>query len=437
MKMIATSSLILLVCGLLHATSGEAGVTLGSDTQVQAVARTRILGGSNRIARYAEMASGFILNNSSAACTFDSAFPVYGGLDMNSGQLTLARNLMLEGGATVTSLGRINGNGYSFYLAESMSSLGAASDGTIIFDAINLVLRSDITLNASIKFTGNSSIVSRNHTLKLGTTGALIVGSGGNLSIVNTSLQGIGANNVRCENASSRLILDNVSWDQSQDFRFMVGGLVFKNWVQMTGLFNGVFAYQTDQVSTVTTNSQLIVSSGFTFSYDPIANSSPDLIHFIDETSQFILDDATLHATTTGMSLQKGKLIIEGNSVISSEIDLAPVGDGDFDLVVKSVSLGNDNASTDMICVLRPGAELVITSGALDYRNISASSLVMQSLLSTIRVFGDARLRLYQNMSLGVGQAIFEDNAILSRVIGKDITGPLVPRGQLLREFVA
>ncbi len=425
MKMIATSSLILLVCGLLHATSGEAGVTIGSTTQVQIIAATALSGGSNLIARYAEMASGFSLANSSAGCTFDSAFPVNGPIALNAGQLSLTRNLVLEGGATVTSLGKIYANGYSFYLAETMSSFGAASDGVITFDTMNLVLRSNITLNATLIFTGTSSIISRNqNTLTLGPTGAIIVGSGGNLTLSNIAVQGVGPNNIHCTNASSKLILDNVFWTQSYNTTFSAGSLLFRNTVEMSGQ-NLVFAYQSSQVSTVTSNSELILSPGFTFSYDPVISATTNLIQFIDQTAQLVLNSATLHATTTGMSLQKGTLVVEGNSAVSSEYDQS----GNL----KAIALGSDNSATDMVCLITPGAQLSIVTGALDYRNVSANSLLMQNLLSSFLIFSGASLRVYESMNLGVGQAIFQSGATLSTASGKAITGPLVPQGTFIR----
>lgn len=421
------------LCSLLHATSGSAGVTVGSDKQVQKVARTRFLGGKNTIARFAEMFDGFQFGNSSTVCTFDSSFPVYGDLDLKKGQLILNRNLVLEGAADIVSLGDITANGNSFYLSESMSSFGTVSDGTITFDAMNLILRSDITLNADLKFTGNSSIIGNGHILTFGPTGSIVVGSNGSLRFKNVFVQGIEATDITCQDDTASIILDDVFWSQNADFMFDAGSLSFKNKVKMSAVDDYVFAYQSNQTSTVQSDSQLAFSLNFTFSYDPVDHSNKGLLEFQDQTAALVLNESTLHSTGTGMDLLGGTFIVKGLSTVSCESGLFVDAGGDsFDLN-RGISLGDGNAANDMRCFVNAGAELYVQSGALRYKNVLSNSWSMGDTTSRMRVGSNARFYAHQNLNLGQGKAVFESNALLYTALGKKITGPLIPKGRLSR----
>jgi len=186
------------------------------------------------------------------------------------------------------------------------------------------------------------------------------------------------------------LILDDVIWSQpTYDYTFANGAIIIRDDVLMTG--DHVFAYQSSQTSTINARAQLMLDSNFTFSYAP-SSASRDLIAFVDGTSQLVLNGATLHTTTTGMNLTKGQLVAHGISHLSSDAD---------------ITVGDLILADDFSLFIDAGAQLVIDSGTLNYKNMAVGSLTLLNDLSELYFAPNTTLHLYESMTYSRGRTIF------------------------------
>ncbi len=213
---------------------------------------------------------------------------------------------------------------------------------------------------------------------------------------------------------------------QDGNYTFTTGAIRFQNKVKMHG--ECTFAYQTSQTSTLAVESQLKLDQGFTFSYDPIIVDSQDLLEFTNKTSVLILNGATLHATTTGMNLTKGKLRVQGESSLASETKLFD-DESEYDT---GISFGDETVDGDLTCEIMPGAMLNVTAGSLRYKNLSFNSLIMGNDQSLLYLRSGTALRLHQSMSYSQGVVRFAANTTLARAVGKKLLGPVDMQGTVL-----
>jgi len=188
----------------------------------------------------------------------------------------------------------------------------------VTFYDVNIFLNQDLYLKQPcFHFNGESVINGRGNVLTLAPTCTIIIDSDSSLMFKDITIQDVNGNNVHCTDASSTISFHDVAWIQDGDYTFTVGRFnVLKDFILIGD--GHTFAYQTDQVSTVSTYGRLIVDNGMTFSYDPPI-ASRELIVLHDEMSQVILDGGTLHSTSTGMRLTRGSLVIDRMSAFSSE----------------------------------------------------------------------------------------------------------------------
>lgn len=77
----------------------------------------------NEMKGFAAFESGFKLETLSTTCTFNSFFPVSGTVDMSGGTLYLSKDLKLDSGAALSSLGNVYGNNFEVEFSESISTM--------------------------------------------------------------------------------------------------------------------------------------------------------------------------------------------------------------------------------------------------------------------------------------------------------------------------
>mgnify|MGYP005873237951 CR=1 FL=1 len=77
----------------------------------------------NRMMGFGWFKNGFVLEDSSTTCTFDSVFPVSGSVVLNGGTLYLNSDLHLANVTTITSVGAIDGQGHIFKIDSSVERL--------------------------------------------------------------------------------------------------------------------------------------------------------------------------------------------------------------------------------------------------------------------------------------------------------------------------
>ena len=190
--------------------------------------------------------------------------------------------------------------------------------GGITFSDLNIFLNNDITFaNCYLKFDGESMICGAGNTLTLAPTCTIFVNPDSSLLFKDIEIHGINNGKIQCSDSLSTISFDDVAWVQDGDFTFTVGKFDVLNEFIIGG-DEFVFAYQTDQISTISTTGKMVIDNGMTFSYDPPI-SSKELLSLHAETSELILNSGTLHATSVGMSLDTGRLIFDRNSSLISE----------------------------------------------------------------------------------------------------------------------
>lgn len=366
----------------------------------------------NRIANYAWMQGGFGLQNASTSVLFDSVFPVSGIIDLNGGTLSLNRDFIMSNTSVIESLGDIAGNNHTLSLSQSVTWL--PSDPAT-FSSIKLVLNHDITITSTITFAGtcvtNSLIDGNGFTITLGDPGALAIS--GILTIQNATLQGVSGNNVDLLDDTSVLRLDNVTWIQNGDYTFGQGSFTIDNVVTMQGPWT--FIYESSQQSTINQDGTLLLDAGFAFSYAPNSLQT-DLISCADHTSVLALQGGTLYASGAGLQLTNGTLQVLSNSTMSADT---------------FITLGVGNSLQDMNGYVAPQVQLFFTSGTFNYDNVAPDAWIMGDSVSTLFMYPNTTLALYETMNLGSGIAEFGNDATLARVPTATLNGSIVALGTL------
>lgn len=225
---------------------------------------------------------------------------------------------------------------------------------------VKLSFDTDIIFKDSCyQFTGHSVINGHGNVLTLDSTTTFVVGANSSLLIKDVILKNISGNQLTATDGTSTFSFQDVKMVLDGNYSFTVGRFdVIKDFEVSGDGFN--FAYQTDQVSTITTYGRFILDNGITFSYDP-SIASQDLINFSDENSELILRSATLHATTTGLQLTKGYMQIEGLSFLSAEGVSAATG----------ILFGDGASAVNNFCIeWLPAAHLELLQGFATYDNV-------------------------------------------------------------------
>ncbi|KKP35318.1 MAG: hypothetical protein UR26_C0006G0002 [candidate division TM6 bacterium GW2011_GWF2_32_72] len=222
------------------------------------------------------------------------------------------------------------------------------------WDNVTVVLTRDLQVSGNLKFSGNSAILGNGCSVELIGSGSLSVGINSSLLLENVTIKNVSGRDFSCEDSTSTVSLRNVDLIQVGDVIFDQGHFDVLGEFKISGGY--VFAYQTDQISTITSNGEFILDYGSTFSYNP-TTSNRDLLAMVDETSVLTLNGATLYSTSTGLRLINGTLNIASRSYLISE----GVVDAD------SISLGNDIAANNLH--IDPKADLKM-QGCVSYHNV-------------------------------------------------------------------
>ncbi|MCA9770672.1 hypothetical protein KC460_04865 [Candidatus Dependentiae bacterium] len=377
----------------------------------------------NKIKRFALMEDGFGLRDNATTCTFSSSLSASGEIALNGGTLYLGRDLFLSNVTTMTSLGDIKAGGCSVELPSAMKRLGGDNGSVSHFDIITLVMNSDITINAPICFSGSSFIEGRHNVLTLGSEGKIIIGVDSDLTIKNLIVKGVDDGKIYCMDDTGVLRLKDAVWFLDNDITFSHGSFVVDSFWDLCG--DGSFIYQSGKTSTIAARSILRLDEMITFSYDPDSQNK-NLIEFIDDTSVLQLNGSTLHATVTGMTLLKGKLLVKKASSISSEIQ----GFGSGDEANEGITFGDSEQNNDFLCEIASGATLSLTAGTINYKNIVRDAWVANDFSSILDLKSGTRLNLYETLNFKPGFINVGVGAIIARSTGADLFGSLRPEGR-------
>ena len=301
----------------------------------------------------------------------------------------------------------------------------------LIFKDLKLVTDNRLVINGPLQFQGNCLIEGNNQIIDFSSTGTLSISENSQLCIENAILTGLKGDKIHCTHDSSSLVLKDVYWVQDASTTFSTGSILFQDYVRMKG--DSTFAYQSNQTSTIDTDSRLKLNAGFTFNYEPSINSK-DLLYFENETSEFFLNRSFLKTSTVGLSLKKGTMIIENDASISSEKKSMDLTEDDQILIDEGVILGDEiSSANDFYVHILPGAELNVLSGSLKIKNLQQNALKLYNSASAVRIQPNTSLKIYQDLIATTGKFIFESYAILSIWPGVEFSGSIVPLGKLAR----
>jgi len=231
-------------------------------------------------------------------------------------------------------------------------------DAETTFKDITLIFDSDVLITSPIYFEGFCQIKTNDRKVRFDQKGEFIVRPHSSLNVVNSVFKNFGKSAIRCLTPDGTINLKDSIFLMSQDYTFSQGSIEFDGDVIFSG--TTTFHYTSVASSTITTRGRLIFDQGLVFSYAP-ATYRQDLLVFEESTAALVLKNSTLHTTSTGMSLTKGLLEIQGRSFLSnhggSKKDGIILGDG--------VSLLNDIDMT-----IFPGANIELLSGFVVNKNV-------------------------------------------------------------------
>ena len=225
----------------------------------------------------------------------------------------------------------------------------------MLFDNTNLVFNSDAELIVTTTFSGLCTINGNGNKVYLNEDGSLNITSGSQLKLQNLELVNLKQTNLQCLADDASVIFEDCILTITSNYAFNTGSILFKGDVVISG--TSKFTYSSSWSSTIDSYSVLKINNGSTFSYAPSV-AARDLIYMEDNTSILYLDGCTLHSTTTGLRLTRGKLFIENLVTL----------DADGSALSESICFGNGMASDDLDINILAHANLDVY-GELEYKN--------------------------------------------------------------------
>ncbi|MGE0009956.1 MAG: hypothetical protein AB7F19_05405 [Candidatus Babeliales bacterium] len=292
----------------------------------------------------------------------------------------------------------------------------ATWSGNLVWHADNgnIDIKSNISLNGTWTFSGSSCLLDCNgNTLELLENGKLIINDNCTLHIKNAQIKGIRGTNICAIEDSSKLILENVTWVQQDEYQFEHGSLIWQQDVVMEG---GIFNYRSNQTSHVADHSCVCLDQDFIFNYEP-ENGDTNLIALNDESSMLELNGAIIRAPY-GIAFTQGTFICKKNATLISSHE-------------QGITFGTGNADNDCTVMIYSGVQLVVAEGALNYNNRARSSWQSGNSLSTVYFADTTTLNVYATLDLGGGEFMFGNHTLLNRAADADIKGSITLLGEL------
>lgn len=288
----------------------------------------------------------------------------------------------------------IDGQGWYYHFARNKTNL-LKVDPSVAAELTNLVLKDfnpqhvELASGASLTFKNNVTIELGND-IAFGTKEWTFQGdckidgkgkvvslqdgkikledlSGGpsTLLLQDMTLEGLTDEAIEIDSCQSKIIFKDVKLKLAEDFSFSKGFFEVEGRMDVFSEYDDnqvQFIYDTDCTtsSRIGTGSTLHFDRNVTFSYAP-ASQHNGLIDFGDKSSVLSLNGAALAATTTGLQLIKGTLLVDYICTISCDArnlhEAIIFGDG--------TSAGND-LNIDVM----PGGKINLVRGYVDYKNI-------------------------------------------------------------------
>jgi hypothetical protein len=284
------------------------------------------------------------------------------GYNNTSSTLTVATQLNFASPVCATSWANFgeylaigtNTNVFQVYLDNTF-----LFSSCVTFSDLNLVMDCNVTFqNCCILFGGNSVINGQGKELTLAPTCTILVDHTGSLLIKNVTINGVSGNQIGAVDSTSTYSFARTKLVMDGNTTFTTGrfDVIDNTTIQGQGF---VFAYQTNAVSTVSANAALILDTGVTFSYAP--STASNTLFRLSAGGQLIMNSATLYASTAGLKLTQGELIIDGQSFLSSSATNA----------AQAIQFGDGVSAVNNLTIhMLPASDLQILSGIVVYANL-------------------------------------------------------------------
>jgi hypothetical protein len=348
-----------------------------------------------------------IFADSAATLTYGLLGDVSEDMSLNGGTLILSRNLVLNDAATISGSGTINLGFNNIHFSAQESSW----TGTLKWNGeqSTMFLNGTLDLSGTWTITGSCIIQGQGNTLDFSQGGKIIVDTDSHLTIRNVRLAGVHGNVIDGIDATAQVVLDNVTWVQNDHAAFTQGSLLFRNTVHMVGP-DTVFAYQSNQTSTLEPLSTLYLDHELTFSYDPQNSTDRELFYMTDRSSRLLFDGGKLHVSPVGMHLKRGELRVVSDSTIVVD---KPVRDDMGNIIVEEgFTLGDSTVETnDVLFNVDSNAVLHVHGNNFAWRNILASSLRMPG--NSLYIQDNSALFIYNVFNEPRGIVSFFNNTVL------------------------
>ncbi len=346
----------------------------GSETVVSIEPQANFYSGDNdnKMLAFGWFRNGFTLEDSNTSCTFDSAFPVSGSVDINGGTVYLTSDMHLENITTLNDLGKFYGNGHIVSLDSSVERL-INSNINSAFQDVDLFVHSDLQISTTILFNGNCYINGRDRRMELDPNIEIIVGKNSTLTLKNINLIGLQKYNLRCFDETGTIILDNTSCNLDENYNFTVGSLQMLNNVDFSGSYT--FFYDSAKTLTLHTNSHCKIGGGINLGVR-INNPSygKNFIWFDDHTSEFEIANASATVGTGGILLTKGTIIFDGR--VNMDVHSTSTENG--------LIFGTGVAADDIIVKFYPAARVNFNNSHLTYNLTNPNSFESASSFSKV-----------------------------------------------------
>ena len=384
-------------------------VIIGSETvvSVQAAATFPSADTDNTMLGFAWFKNGFTLQDNLTSVTYDSVYPISGGVDMRGGTLYLSDDLYFNDVTNLQGLGTIVGNDHIVDLCPSITALPSTIN---VIENLVLSFRDDLALSSSLICNGECTINGFGNNLTLDPNAFIVVQPSSRLTLRNMIVEGIAGNQIACADDSATLVLDGVVWIQSAATAFNQGSILFDNMVDFNG--TGTFFYTSSQTSTINQRATWNIGNGMALSIGRQAVGANEPLNFTDNTSRLVFDNSTFSVSPGGIHLLNGVIQLSRNVIV----------DVNSTSTVNGFHFGDGNPAHDLTLELIPGAQLKVTKGHWILDDGTTSNIKSTSTIS--RLIRTSPSTFYLKNDLQVPAMTLETSAVAASVfdVGKVLT---------------
>jgi hypothetical protein len=276
-------------------------------------AYTYIWNTNNTIRGSGNISGAIVLQNSAAEAKFDLNGDILTDVTLNAGTVTLDNDLHLTQDNVFAGAGKVVLSDNSLYLGSQDKTW----TGSIYWDGNygRIHMNSRIDLSGTWTFSGSCVINGNWNVLELLPSAEIIVEKGSTLLFKETRIKNLSGNQIRCVDDTGIIKFYDSKVRLDGNYSFTMGSIKILEEFEVRGTYT--FDYQSTEEFVVTSYSSFKMKEDSTFSYNP-QDGNKNLFILEDLDSTFEIDNATLHAKSTGMQLKTGIFRVFGDSYLSS-----------------------------------------------------------------------------------------------------------------------